>query len=466
MACITEAASGFPNASGVIPPENGQIQEILGERGLEHVHGRQVAPVPGGRDEPRLVAAQLADRPRLRALLRVPRRRDQPVVSGPRLRQPSRRPAALAGGGLPPHRGPHRQGARVHQGRQGARAREAVLPLLRAGRLPRARTTPRRSGSTASRAASTWATRRCASRRSPARRSWGSSRRTPSCRRSTRSGRPRPAPGRTASRSRRWTSRGRGTRCRPRSSGCSAGWPRSTPASWRTPTTQIGRLLDYLEETGQRENTMVVLVSDNGASGEGGPNGSVNENKFANGIPDDIEREPRDARRARRPEDLQPLPQRLGDGVQHAVQDVEALRVQRRHVGPVHHLLAGGDRRPAARSASSTTTRSTSSRRSSTRSASSRPRRSAGTSRATSTASACATASTHAALPSARDDAVLLDARLAQHLARRLEGRHHPPDDQRLEPLRQGHVGALPHRRRPLRAARPRRRRSPSGCRS
>ena len=50
----------------------------------------------------------------------------------------------------------------------------------------------------------------------------------------------------------------------------------------------IGRLLDYLEESGQRENTMVILVSDNGASGEGGPNGSVNENKFANGIPDDI----------------------------------------------------------------------------------------------------------------------------------------------------------------------------------
>ena len=50
----------------------------------------------------------------------------------------------------------------------------------------------------------------------------------------------------------------------------------------------IGRLLDYLEEFGQRENTMVILVSDNGASGEGGPNGSVNENKFINGIPDDM----------------------------------------------------------------------------------------------------------------------------------------------------------------------------------
>src|SRR6478736_5462270 len=33
MACITEAAIGFPNASGTIPPENGAISEILGELG-------------------------------------------------------------------------------------------------------------------------------------------------------------------------------------------------------------------------------------------------------------------------------------------------------------------------------------------------------------------------------------------------------------------------------------------------
>ena len=32
MACITEAAIGFPNASGTIPPENGMLSEIL-ERG-------------------------------------------------------------------------------------------------------------------------------------------------------------------------------------------------------------------------------------------------------------------------------------------------------------------------------------------------------------------------------------------------------------------------------------------------
>ena len=40
---------------------------------------------------------------------------------------------------------------------------------------------------------------------------------------------------------------------------------------------QLGRLLDYLKKIGQYDNTMIVLVSDNGASAEGGPNGSVSE---------------------------------------------------------------------------------------------------------------------------------------------------------------------------------------------
>jgi arylsulfatase A-like enzyme len=52
----------------------------------------------------------------------------------------------------------------------------------------------------------------------------------------------------------------------------------------------IGRLLDYLDESGQRDNTIVVVVSDNGASGEGGPDGSVNENLLFNGVPDDLQR--------------------------------------------------------------------------------------------------------------------------------------------------------------------------------
>lgn len=51
---------------------------------------------------------------------------------------------------------------------------------------------------------------------------------------------------------------------------------------------QIGRIVDYLEQSGQLENTLVIYCADNGASGEGGPSGSVNENKFFNGYPDDI----------------------------------------------------------------------------------------------------------------------------------------------------------------------------------
>lgn len=51
---------------------------------------------------------------------------------------------------------------------------------------------------------------------------------------------------------------------------------------------QIGRVLDYLEESGQLDNTVVVVISDNGASGEGGPNGSVNEVKFFNGYIDSV----------------------------------------------------------------------------------------------------------------------------------------------------------------------------------
>jgi arylsulfatase A-like enzyme len=51
---------------------------------------------------------------------------------------------------------------------------------------------------------------------------------------------------------------------------------------------QIGRLIDYLEESGQLDNTLIFYCADNGASGEGSPNGSVNEIKYFNGYPDEI----------------------------------------------------------------------------------------------------------------------------------------------------------------------------------
>ena len=52
---------------------------------------------------------------------------------------------------------------------------------------------------------------------------------------------------------------------------------------------EIGRVVDYLEESGQLDNTVIFYCADNGASGEGSPSGSVNENRFFNGYPDDIE---------------------------------------------------------------------------------------------------------------------------------------------------------------------------------
>ncbi|MGE5403294.1 MAG: arylsulfatase, partial [Candidatus Doudnabacteria bacterium] len=52
---------------------------------------------------------------------------------------------------------------------------------------------------------------------------------------------------------------------------------------------ELGRLIDYLEESGEINNTIVIVVSDNGASGEGGPVGSVNENLMFNSLPDDLQ---------------------------------------------------------------------------------------------------------------------------------------------------------------------------------
>lgn len=51
---------------------------------------------------------------------------------------------------------------------------------------------------------------------------------------------------------------------------------------------QVGRIIEYLEESRQLDNTLIFYCADNGASGEGSPNGSVNENRFFNGYPDDI----------------------------------------------------------------------------------------------------------------------------------------------------------------------------------
>ncbi len=51
----------------------------------------------------------------------------------------------------------------------------------------------------------------------------------------------------------------------------------------------IGRLLDFLKETGEFDNTLIMVVSDNGASAEGGVTGTTNELQFFNNAPEPLQ---------------------------------------------------------------------------------------------------------------------------------------------------------------------------------
>jgi arylsulfatase len=51
----------------------------------------------------------------------------------------------------------------------------------------------------------------------------------------------------------------------------------------------LGRLLDFLEKEGLLENTLVMVISDNGASAEGGPTGTTNEAQFFNNAQEPLE---------------------------------------------------------------------------------------------------------------------------------------------------------------------------------
>ena len=85
MACITEAASGFPNASGTIPPENGMLPEILGEAGWNTYMVGKWHLCPTVEMNVASTRRNWPYRARVRALVWVPGGGDQPVVPGPGL---------------------------------------------------------------------------------------------------------------------------------------------------------------------------------------------------------------------------------------------------------------------------------------------------------------------------------------------------------------------------------------------
>ena len=370
------------------------------------------------------------------------------------------------GGGLPLHRGHHRQGARVHQGRQGDRARTSRSSCTTRRAPATRRTTRRRSGSTATRAGSTWATRRCASRRWPARRRWASSRRTPSCRRSTRSARPRPAPGPTASRSRRWTTPARGTRCPTTRSGCSAGWPRSTRGSSRTPTTRSVGCWTTSRRPASARTRWSSWSPTTAPAARAARTARSTRTKFANGIPDDIA------------ENLAMLDELGGPKTYNHYPNGWAMAFNTPFKMWKRYEFNGGTCDPciiswpagidgAGRDPRPVPPRDRPrARRSSTCSASSRPRRSRATSQSHFDGVSMRYSFDAAALPSAqaRRSSTRCSARAAiWHDGWKAVTTH--PTISGWSHFNEDDVGALPHRRRPLRAARPRRRASPSRLR-
>ena len=91
----------------------------------------------------------------------------------------------------------------------------------------------------------------------------------------------------------------------------------------------IGRLLDYLRETGELDNTLVMLVSDNGASAEGGATGTTERDAVLQQRARAAGGQPQGDRRARRP-------------------DAPSTTTRGAGPGPATRRSAGGSGRPTA----------------------------------------------------------------------------------------------------------------------
>ncbi len=104
----------------------------------------------------------------------------------------------------------------------------------------------------------------------------------------------------------------------------------------------IGELIQFLKDLGEYENTLIMLISDNGASAEGGPTGSVNEVPLLQQCPGHGRGRAEANRRNRRAEDVQSLPVGLDVGRQYALPPLEARDLPGRHQRSVHRLLAQG----------------------------------------------------------------------------------------------------------------------------
>ena len=129
---------------------------------------------------------------------------------------------------------------------------------------------------------------------------------------------------------------------RRRRAGCTAGHGglRRLPEPYRPPHRPPARL--PAKSMGELDNTLIMVVSDNGASAEGGPTGTTNEAQFFNNAQEPLEESLKVIDEIGGPKHFNHYPWGWTWAGQHAVPALEARDLPRRRVRPVHRALAAG----------------------------------------------------------------------------------------------------------------------------
>ena len=125
---------------------------------------------------------------------------------------------------------------------------------------------------------------------------------------------------------------------------------------------QIGRLVEFLDRSGLRDDTLLMVMSDNGASAEGGTARAAERVQLLQrrtGVGGSDAPAPRRMGLAAH---ASPLRIRLGDGGQHPEPDVQGVRARRRHPRSVGRAMAESRSPMAVPYGTSSTTSATSPR--------------------------------------------------------------------------------------------------------
>ena len=104
---------------------------------------------------------------------------------------------------------------------------------------------------------------------------------------------------------------------------------------------QLGRVFSFLEDVGDLNDTLVILVSDNGASSEGGSQGSINDIRLENLDPASLDEMHGRIEEIGGPTTHNNYPLGLDHGRQHPLQTLEARGARGWRRGSVHRELAG-----------------------------------------------------------------------------------------------------------------------------